>query len=38
MTTLDRSIEFKKVLMVITRKTIKRETPLKEGYNYTPFS
>ena len=38
MTTLDRSIEFKKVLMVITRKTIKRETPLKEGYKYTPFS
>lgn len=38
MTILDKSIEFKKVLMVITRKTIKREVSLKEGYNYVDFN
>lgn len=38
MTTLDRNIEFKKVLMVITRNTIKKEIPLKEEYKYVDFS
>ena len=34
MTVLDRSVEFKKVLMVIARKTIKHEIPLMEGFQY----
>lgn len=37
MTILDRNVEFKKVLMVIARNTIKRETQLKEGYKYISF-
>lgn len=37
MTVLDREVEFKKVLMVIARKTIHKEIPLKEGYSYADY-
>ena len=38
MTILDKNVEFKKVLMVITKKTIKQEIPLKEGFSYVEFT
>lgn len=38
MTVLDRDVEFKKVLMVIARKTIKKEVPLKEGFEYVQYT
>lgn len=38
MTVLDRSVEFKKVLMVIARKTIKHEIPLMEGFQYVSYT
>ena len=37
MTTVDRTIEFVKVIMVIPRKEFSKEIPLKEGYTYQPY-
>ena len=38
MTTVDRTIEFIKVIMIMPRKEFSKEIPLKNGYVYQPYS